>query len=98
MKEVKEMEDSNKEDLRIQYQQCIENYRMLDRHVWQVPSVTILIASAIVGVAFGYLKDALHQLLQPFIAPSIIRPIIQGFKLISCIFTLILFSNSKSTP
>jgi len=32
---------------------------MLDRHLWQVPSVTILIASAIVGVAFGYLKDAL---------------------------------------
>ena len=59
MKEVKEMEDLNKEDLRIQYQQCIENYRMLDRHVWQVPSVTILIASAILGVAFGYLKDTL---------------------------------------
>jgi len=32
------------------------------------------------------------------IAPSIIRPIIQSFELISCIFTLILFSNSKSTP
>lgn len=56
---MKEMKDSNKEALRIQYQQCIENYRMLDRHVWQVPSVTILIASAIVGVVFSYLKDAL---------------------------------------
>ena len=32
------------------------------------------------------------------LAPSIIRPIIQNFELISCIFTLILFSNSKSTP
>ena len=32
------------------------------------------------------------------IAPSIIRPIIQSFELISCIFTLILFLNSKSTP
>ena len=53
------MEGSNKEDLRIQYQQCIENYRMEDRHVWQVPSVVILIASAIIGVAFGYSKNAL---------------------------------------
>jgi len=53
------MTTSDKENLRIQYHQCIENYRMFDRHVWQVPSVTILIASAIVGVAFGYLKDAL---------------------------------------
>ncbi|RLC63021.1 MAG: hypothetical protein DRI01_05905 [Chloroflexi bacterium] len=49
----------SKEDLRIQYQQCIEHYRMLDRHIWQVPSVTIAIVSAIVGVAFVYLKDAL---------------------------------------
>jgi len=49
----------SKEDLRIQYQQCIENYRLFDRHVWQVPSVTILIGSAIVGVAFGPLKDDL---------------------------------------
>lgn len=48
----------SKEDLRIQYQQCIEQYRMLDRHIWQVPSVTILIASAIIGVAFGYLRNA----------------------------------------
>jgi len=31
------------------------------------------------------------------LAPSIIRPIIQSFELISCIFTLILFSNSKNT-
>ena len=53
------MTSPDKEDLRIQYQQCVENYRMLDRHIWQVPSVTILVASAIVGVAFGYLKDAL---------------------------------------
>lgn len=52
------MQHPNQEDLRNQYQQCIEHYRMLDRHTWQVPSVTILIASAIVGVAFGYLKDA----------------------------------------
>lgn len=46
-----------KEDLRIQYHECLENYRMLDRHVWQVPSIAILITSAIVGVSFGYLRD-----------------------------------------
>lgn len=49
----------NKENLIIQYQQCVENYRMWDRHVWQVPSVTILIGSAIVGVAFGPLRGSL---------------------------------------
>jgi uncharacterized membrane protein YfcA len=53
------MKHTNKEDLRIQYQQCFEQYRMLNRHLWQIPSVTILIASAIVGVAFGYLRTAL---------------------------------------
>jgi uncharacterized membrane protein len=50
---------NDRDNLRIQYQQCIENFRMWDRHVWQVPSVVILINSAIIGVAFGYLKDAL---------------------------------------
>ena len=53
------MRQDNGENLRIQYQQCVENYRMWDRHVWQVPSVVILIGSAIIGVAFGYLKHAL---------------------------------------
>jgi uncharacterized membrane protein len=56
---MKEMKNPDKEDLRIQYQQCIAIYCMFDRHLWQVPSITILITSAIIGVAFGYLKNAL---------------------------------------
>jgi len=46
-----------RENLRIQYKQCLENYRMWDKHVWQTPSVAILFASAIVGVAFGGLEQ-----------------------------------------
>ncbi len=56
---VSTMRQDNDENLRMQYQQCVANYRMWDRHVWQVPSVVILIGSAILGVAFGYLKGAL---------------------------------------
>jgi len=52
-------DSNNTQALGIQYQQCVENYRAFDRHVWQVPSVTILIASGIIGVAFGYLGNAL---------------------------------------
>jgi len=51
------MED--KENLRAQYRECVENYRMWDRHIWQLPSITILIVSAIIGGAFGILKDHL---------------------------------------
>lgn len=47
-----------KEDLRIQYQQCLENYRLFDRHVWQIPSVTVLIISSILGVSYSYLENA----------------------------------------
>ena len=56
------MEDSTKEhlkDLRLQYQQCVENYRLWDRFLWQVPTVTIAIASGIIGIAFSYLKHNL---------------------------------------
>lgn len=51
--------NSNRQDLqanlRVQYQQGLENYRMEDRYLWQVPSITIAIISAIVVVAFNYL-------------------------------------------
>ncbi len=44
-------------NLRVQYQQGLENYRLEDRHLWQVPSITILIISAIVVAAFNYLSS-----------------------------------------
>ena len=40
-----------------QYHECVENYRALDKHVWQVPATTVVISSGIIGVTFEYLKN-----------------------------------------
>ena len=42
-------------------------------------------------------KRMKRKKIKSILAPSVVRPIIQKSKLISCIFTLILLSNSKST-
>ncbi len=53
---MENLEPYSRKELMIQYQQCLENYRMWDRHAWQVPSVNLLVGSAVVGVAFGPLR------------------------------------------
>ncbi len=48
----------NEEDFaKLQYTQCFENYRTQDKYLWQVPSLLLLINSAIFGVIYGLLGN-----------------------------------------
>jgi len=44
-----------------QYHECAEQYRLHNRQFWQMPSVSMLIISAIVGVSYGYITDFLAR-------------------------------------
>jgi hypothetical protein len=45
----------NEEEI-TQYNQCSEDWRHYDRAIWQMPTVAITIASAILAVAYQYVK------------------------------------------
>ena len=48
----------NKEDLRsVQYAQLSEDFRLYDRVIWQIPSVLVLICSAVIGVSYSAITD-----------------------------------------
>ncbi|MEM2106003.1 MAG: hypothetical protein QXV21_06040 [Candidatus Bathyarchaeia archaeon] len=50
-------ESERRDFLMRQYHECAEQYRLHNRQFWQMPSVSILIISAIVGVSYGYVSD-----------------------------------------
>lgn len=59
-------EEKLEANLKLQYQECLEFYRMYDKHAWQIPSLALLITSVIIGVSFGYLRDDLEVFLVVF--------------------------------
>jgi len=50
----------NEEEI-TQYNQCSEDWRHYDRAIWQMPTVSITIASAILAVAYQYVQDLLPR-------------------------------------
>ena len=40
-----------------QYEQCYEDWRHYDNNVWQLPSVTIAIASGLIAIAYEYVTN-----------------------------------------
>jgi hypothetical protein len=44
-----------------QYNQCSEDWRHYDRAIWQMPTVTITIASGILAVAYRYVNEFLPR-------------------------------------
>ena len=50
----------NEEEI-TQYNQCSEDWRHYDRAIWQMPTVAITIASAILAVAYQYVEELLPR-------------------------------------
>ena len=44
-----------------QYNQCSEDWRHYDKAIWQMPTVAITIASAILAVAYQYVQELLPR-------------------------------------
>jgi len=49
--------DKRKNFLLEQYHECAEQYRLHNKQFWQMPSVSTLLVSAIIGVAYTYITD-----------------------------------------
>ena len=62
-------EDPNRTDkLLAQYREAVATYHHLERTLWQLPSITILVISAVVGVAYQILLPGVPRVLLLFIA------------------------------
>ena len=54
-----------------QYHECIESFHHFERTVWQLPSVTILVISAVVAAAYTAAPEGLPRVLLLFIGAVI---------------------------
>ena len=68
---MKEVSASTNEKLLRQYHECMESFHHLERTVWQLPSITVLLISAVVAAAYTAVPEGLPRVLLLFIGAAI---------------------------
>ena len=68
---MKESDPSKIEKLLRQYHECIESFHHFERTVWQIPSITVLLISAVVAAAYTAVPEGLPRVLLLFIGAAI---------------------------